>query len=118
MKTSRLNYNIIRLNAIDKNDYYIKCKQFRWGGDVANLGTNAPHALSMALLTSISRSIVQHHALHLLGLLPLEPVHLPQHVQAAHGVSLPARIRGCVVSLKGHFGQIRPDHHAPQGQRN
>ncbi len=56
MKTSRLNYNIIRLDAIDKNDYYIKCKQSRRGGDVANVSTNAPHTLPMALLTSISRS--------------------------------------------------------------
>ena len=56
MKTSQLNYNIIRLDFIDKNDYYIKCKQSRRGGDVANVGTNAPHALPMALLTSISRS--------------------------------------------------------------
>ena len=62
MKTSRLNYNIIRLDAIDKNDYsyYIKCKQSRRRGDVANLGTNAPLALSMALLTSISRSMTSN----------------------------------------------------------
>ena len=60
---------------------------------------------------------VQHHALHLLGLLPLEPVHFLEHVLAAHGVSLPVRIRGHVVSLEGHFGQIRP-RLAPQGQHN
>jgi hypothetical protein len=60
----------------------------------------------------------QHHALHLLGLLPLEPVqHFLEHVLAAHGVSLPACIRGHVVSLEGHFGQIRP-RLAPQGQHN